>query len=106
MIAHRRAVDRVRSEQSRRDGQLRDAAAPPGAPDSPPDSVIESLDRDRARRMLAQLGEAHRRALELAYFEGLTHVEVAERLGVALGTAKTRIRDGLIRLRSMMEAQA
>jgi RNA polymerase sigma-70 factor (ECF subfamily) len=105
MIARRRAVDRVRSEQSRRDRQLRHAAAPAGAPDSPPDAVIESLERDRARRVLAQLGEAHRRALELAYFDGLTHVEIAERLGVPLGTVKTRIRDGLIRLRGLIAAQ-
>src|SRR5262245_57526638 len=105
MIARRRAVDRVRSEQSRRDRQLRHAAGPSAAPESPPDVVIESLDRDRARRVLGQLGEAHRQALELAYFEGLTHVEIAERLGVPLGTAKTRIRDGLIRLRGLMGAQ-
>jgi RNA polymerase sigma-70 factor (ECF subfamily) len=104
-IARRRAVDRVRSEQSRRDRQLRHAVIPTGAHDSPPDAVIDSLDRERARRILAQLGEAHRRALELAYFDGLTHVEIAEQLGVPLGTAETRIRDGLIRLRSLMEAQ-
>jgi RNA polymerase sigma-70 factor, ECF subfamily len=106
MIAHRRAVDRVRSEQSRRDRQIRHAAAPAGAPETPPDAVIDSLDRDRARRALAELGEAQRQALELAYFDGLTHVEVAERLGGALGTAKTRIRDGLLRLRSLMEPHA
>ena len=87
-IAHRRAVDRVRSEQSRRDRQRRQAAAPAGAPDSPPDAVIDSLDRDRARRALAELGEAQRQALELAYFDGLTHVEIAERLGVPLGTVE------------------
>jgi RNA polymerase sigma-70 factor (ECF subfamily) len=104
MIAHRRAVDRVRSEQARRDRQRRDAATTVGASDEPPDAVIASLDRDRARTLLAQLGDAQRRALELAYFDGLTHVEVAERLGVALGTAKTRIRDGLIRLRSLIDA--
>jgi RNA polymerase sigma factor (sigma-70 family) len=48
MIAHRRAVDRVRSEQSRRDRQSRHVVAPGDAPDSPADAVIESLDRDRA----------------------------------------------------------
>jgi RNA polymerase sigma-70 factor (ECF subfamily) len=106
MIAHRRAVDRVGSEQSRRDRQSRHVVAPAGAPDSPADAVIESLDRDRARRALAELGDAQRQALELAYFDGLTHVEVAEQLGVALGTAKTRIREGLLRLRSLMEPHA
>ena len=104
-IAHRRAVDRVRSEQSRRDRQRRDAAASAGATENPSDAVIDSLDRGRARLALTELSDAQRRALELAYFDGLTHVEVAEQLGVPLGTAKTRIRDGLIRLRSLMEAQ-
>jgi RNA polymerase sigma-70 factor (ECF subfamily) len=103
-IAHRRAVDRVRSEQSLRDRQLRDAAAPAGAPDSPPDAVIDSLDRDRARQALTELSAAQRQALELAFFDGLTHVEIAEQLDVALGTVKTRIRDGLIRLRGLMGA--
>ncbi len=102
-IAHRRAVDCVRSEQSRRDRQRRAAAVPAGAPDSPSDAVIDSLDRDRARLAMNELSDAQRRALELAYFDGLTHVEIAEQLRVPLGTAKTRIRDGLSRLRSLME---
>ena len=106
MIAHRRAVDRVRSGQSQRDRQRRHAAGPAGAPDNKPDTAIESLDRDRARRILTQLGDAQRQALELAYFDGLTHVEVAEQLGIAHGTAKTRITDGLIRLRSLIQAHA
>jgi RNA polymerase sigma-70 factor (ECF subfamily) len=105
-IARRRAVDRVRSEQSRRERQHRHAAMPAGAPVNPQDAVIASLDRDRARRVLDKLGDHHRQALELAYFDGLTHVEVAEQLGVALGTAKTRIRDGLLRLRTLIEAHA
>ncbi len=104
-IARRRAVDRVRSEQSSRDRQLRDAATSAAEPDGPADIVLDSLDRDRARLALAQLSDAQRQALELAFFGGLTHVEIAERLGVALGTVKTRIRDGLIRLRCLMGAQ-
>ncbi len=103
-IARRRAVDRVRSEQSLRDRQLRDAATPAGVPLSPPDVAIDALDRDRARRALTELSEAQRQALELAYFDGLTHVEIAERLGVALGTVKARSRDGMIRLRCLMAA--
>jgi RNA polymerase sigma-70 factor (ECF subfamily) len=103
-IARRRAVDRVRSEQSRRDRQLRHAAVAAGLPDSPPDAVIDSLDRDRARRALGELSAAQRQALELAFYGGLTHVEIADHLGVALGTVKTRIRDGLIRLRGLMNA--
>jgi RNA polymerase sigma-70 factor (ECF subfamily) len=103
-MARRRAVDRVRAEQSRRDRHLRNAAAPAGAPASPADVVIDALDRVRAREALAELSEAHRQALELAFYDGLTHTEIAERLGVALGTVKTRIRDGLIRLRGLMGA--
>jgi RNA polymerase sigma-70 factor (ECF subfamily) len=102
-IAHRRAVDRVRAEQSLRDRHLRSAVVP-AAPDEPPDAVIDSLDRARARRALTELSDAQREALELAFYNGLTHVEIAEHLGVALGTVKTRIRDGLIRLRGLMGA--
>jgi RNA polymerase sigma-70 factor (ECF subfamily) len=103
-IAHRRAVDRVRSEQAWRDRQQRHAATSGVAADGPPQLVIDSIDRDRARHALFALSDVQRRALELVYFDGLTHVQVADRLGVPLGTVKTRVRDGLIRLRTMMEA--
>jgi RNA polymerase sigma-70 factor (ECF subfamily) len=101
-IARRRAIDRVRSEQSYRERQRHDVGGTAGPTDSSADEVIESLERDQARRALSELSEVQRRALELAFFDGLTHVEIAEVLGVPLGTAKTRIRDGLIRLRAVL----
>jgi RNA polymerase sigma-70 factor, ECF subfamily len=101
-IAHRRAVDRVRSEQSHRDRQVSVAAATVDAPASPEDGALETDDRQRARAAMATLPPQQREALELAFYDGLTHVQIADRLGVALGTVKTRIRDGLIRLRTVM----
>jgi RNA polymerase sigma-70 factor, ECF subfamily len=105
-VARRRAIDRVRSEQALRDRQRRDTSALAAVPDTPPDVVMVSLDRDRARRALATLSADQRQALELAFFDGLTHVEISELLGIALGTVKSRIRDGLIRLRGLMAACA
>jgi RNA polymerase sigma-70 factor (ECF subfamily) len=104
-IAHRRAVDRVRSEQAHRDRQLRTATAELSEEPTPEASVVESEDRRRARVAMDELSEAQREALELAFYNGLTHVEIADHLGVALGTVKTRIRDGLIRLRTAMGVQ-
>ena len=60
------------------------------------------MDADRVREALGQLTELQRSAIELAYFEGRTHTEVAGIIGIPLGTAKTRIRDGLLRLRDVM----
>jgi RNA polymerase sigma-70 factor (ECF subfamily) len=101
-IAHRRAVDRVRSEQSHRDRQVSVAAAAVEHPSSPEEDAVEAEDRQRARAAMATLPAAQREALELAFYDGLTHVQISEHLGVALGTVKTRIRDGLIRLRTSM----
>ncbi len=104
-IAHRRAVDRVRSEQAHRDRQLRttlDTSVDP----APDDLALENEERVRARAALDELSEVQREALEMAFYEGLTHVQIAERLDVALGTVKTRIRDGLIRLRAVMGVQS
>ena len=98
-LAHRRAIDRVRSEQASRDRQDRDAALTMQAHDSVAAEVEASLDQARVRRALANLSELQLEAVDLAYFGGHTYREVAVLLGVAEGTVKSRIRDGLIRLR-------
>jgi RNA polymerase sigma-70 factor, ECF subfamily len=101
-IAHRRAIDRVRSENacSRREQK---AAADTGPECGGVAEVVEaSLDRVRVRRCLDGLTELQRESIKLAYYSGYSYPEVAQLLGVALGTVKTRIRDGLIRMRDCL----
>jgi RNA polymerase sigma-70 factor (ECF subfamily) len=98
-MAHRRAVDRVRSEQASRDRHLRDASTTVADHDVVVASIESGLDRARVRRSLAQLSDLQREALELAYYGGHTYREVAALLNVAEGTVKSRIRDALIRLK-------
>jgi RNA polymerase sigma-70 factor (ECF subfamily) len=103
MIAHRRAVDRVRSAsaEAQRD-QKSAAAAGIVAVDEVAEAVEANLDRERVRRCLDSLTELQRESLTLAYYGGYTYREVSKLLSVALGTIKTRIRDGLIRMRDCM----
>jgi RNA polymerase sigma-70 factor (ECF subfamily) len=105
-IAHRRAVDRVRSEEAstRRTERYGEQITP--APASVPEIVLDDLDRVRVRRALESLTPVQRESVELAYYGGYTHVEVATLLELPLGTVKTRIRDGLIRLRGTLEEDA
>lgn len=98
-LAHRRAIDRVRSEQATRNRQDRDANLAVREHDVVAAEVESSLDQARVRRALTQLSDVQREAVELAYFGGHTYREVAVLLEVAEGTVKSRIRDGLIRLR-------
>lgn len=100
-MAHRRAVDRVRSEDSAARRELRAAVATIEF-DEVTDAVEASLDRERVRHCLAALTELQREAVTLAYYQGYTYREVAGLLGVAVGTVKTRMRDGLIRLRDCL----
>lgn len=102
-MAHRRAVDRVRSAESarRRDDEYAVSNAEPDV-DQTSETVERSLDGQRVVRALGALTDAQRSAIELAYLGGYTHKEVAVMLDLPLGTAKTRIRDGLIRLRDAL----
>ena len=100
-IAHRRAVDRVRSEQAGTDRMKRVATS-----DVPYDDVVEAvaahLEQLQVRRCLAGLTEMQREAITMAYYGGYTYREVASLLKVGLPAIKTRMRDGLIRLRDCL----
>jgi RNA polymerase sigma-70 factor (ECF subfamily) len=106
-LAHRRAVDRVRSAQSAHDRDLRVGARDL---DVPVDTVAEAaevrIEHERAHEALAGLSDLQRECVALAYYGGLTQSEIAERLGVPLGTVKTRLRDGMIRLRHLLGVTA
>ena len=106
-MAHRRAVDRVRSSEAQRRRDLSDAVRSVRRPcDETAEAAHASLDAIRVRGALATLTPTQRQALELAYFGGHTHLEVSRLLQIPLGTAKTRIRDGLIRLRDTLAPAA
>jgi RNA polymerase sigma-70 factor (ECF subfamily) len=102
-MAHRRAVDRVRSAQSATDRDAKVALlehAP--AYDEVAEAVEARLEAEQVRKALESLTELQREAVRLAYYGGYTQREVSELLGVPLGTVKTRLRDGLIRLRDAL----
>lgn len=104
-IAHRRSVDRVRSEQASSDRLRKVATA-----ETPYDDVVEQattrIERQQVRRCLGNLTELQREVILLAYYRGHTYREVAELLEAPLPTVKTRMRDGLIRLRDCLGVMA
>ena len=101
-LARSRAIDRLRASASR------DRAATASAAEAPPpvvDAVEETFRSEQAetvRRALSSIPEEQRRALLLAYVEGLSQSEIAERLSEPLGTVKTRMRSGIIKLRELL----
>lgn len=99
-MAHRRAVDLVRSVEASRAREQR--AVHEIAHDDVSEAVVDRLDRERVRRCLDRLTEVQRASVKLAYYGGYTHQEVAGLLKVPLGTVKTRMRDGLIKLRDCL----
>jgi RNA polymerase sigma factor (sigma-70 family) len=105
-IVHHRAVDAVR--RRRPTTELPDAESPPPAGLTLPDiwqEVAGNLDRAEIAAALATLSDVQREAIELAYFGGLTQVEIAERTGAPLGTVKSRIRLGLLALRAALTGE-
>jgi RNA polymerase sigma-70 factor (ECF subfamily) len=102
-ITHRRAVDRVRAVQAGTERERRVAAASSQTPyDEVVEDVTASLEQQQVRRCLKTLTDLQREAITLAYYRGYTYREVAEKLQAALPTIKTRMRDGLIRLRDCL----
>lgn len=102
-MARRRAVDRVRSAQAAEDREVR-AAVRSGstAYDEVSEAVEVRLEQQQVRRCMGTLTDVQRESVTLAFYRGYTHREVAQVLGLPLGTVKTRLRDGLIRLRDCL----
>jgi len=100
-IARRRAIDRVRSTTADTDRERRNAGVPVSW-DEVSETVEDILDRERLTSSLDRLSDSQREAIMLAYYGGHTHNEIAGILGVALGTVKSRIRNGLAKLRDSM----
>jgi RNA polymerase sigma-70 factor (ECF subfamily) len=107
-VARSRAIDRLRARHRREDRTVSfdDPAVKldPLDEEASPDQVASFRQtRDAVRQALSSLSPAQREAVELAFFRGLTHVEIAAKLKQPLGTVKTRIRQGLIRLRKLLD---
>jgi RNA polymerase sigma-70 factor (ECF subfamily) len=107
-VAHNRAIDVLRRRRTHPEARLPD----PSEFDVVPDGALDPSDiaglrelSEAVRLALTRIPEEQRRAIEMAFFEGKTHVEISDELGEPLGTAKTRIRLGMRKLRAMLEAE-
>jgi len=99
-IAHRRAVDIIRSEEART--RREDTSIPADQPIDLEEEVWIRTQSEAVRRAVAGLTESERQAISLAYFSGLTYVEVAKRLEQPEGTVKSRIRSGMMKLSEIL----
>ena len=106
-IARSRAIDKLRAKRRMEDAfVLTDDPARAESPENVESQAAESEARLTMSNALANLPEAQRRVLELAYFDGLSQSEIADRLKEPLGTVKTRMRSGIQRLRDLLGTQA
>jgi RNA polymerase sigma-70 factor (ECF subfamily) len=107
MLARTRAIDRLRSRRARPDedrGVEPTAAAPMASTSPTPEQSALAADvAARVRQALTGLPDKERELIELAYYSGLTHTEIADKTGIPLGTVKTRIRSGMDALRGALQ---
>ena len=105
-IVHNRGIDQIRSQASRRRTQDKiEASAPHTQPSEAFAETWRNSQRDQVREALNTLPPEQLKILELAYFSGYTHVEIAERLDLPLGTVKGRMRLGLQKVRGFFQAR-
>jgi len=104
-LARSRAIDRLRSTRSRERAALASAAEAPEPVADASDDAVRSEQGEAVRGALAAIPEEQRRALLLAYFDGLSQTEIAARLDQPLGTVKTRMRSGMMKLRELLRGQ-
>ena len=102
-LAHGRAVDKLRShvaavQRDDRDAMLTQATFA----ETLEDEALGNVEAQQLRQAIDRIGEPHSTAVALAFFDGLTHAELAESTGVPLGTAKTRVRDGIRKLKAIL----
>jgi RNA polymerase sigma-70 factor (ECF subfamily) len=103
-MVHHKAIDALRAKQGRTARQISiDLAEVEKVGSDVAERVIQSLSRDEIRKALANIPDDQRLPIEMAYFEGLTHVEIAEALALPLGTVKSRVRLGLEKMRTAMQ---